>query len=141
MIAHTVKKSKWNKIAKHPPRFLIYSAKMLDKGVAASKQHFWFFWLWLQTWKIDKYHCSNFFQDKIFFDQAYNFHNFKSFAPYIKNLGGCFAILFHLDFFTVCRNVITRVLHLSKSFTLVIKSPQVFYCYFFLKSFLIHCFL
>ena len=35
---HTVKKSKETKIAKHPPRFLIYGAKMLDKGVAASKK-------------------------------------------------------------------------------------------------------
>jgi hypothetical protein len=26
-----------NEIAKHPPRFLIYGAKMLDKGVATSK--------------------------------------------------------------------------------------------------------
>ena len=37
VIDHTVKKSKETKIAKHPPRFLIYGAKMLDKGVAASK--------------------------------------------------------------------------------------------------------
>ena len=35
---HTVKKSKETKIAKHPPRFLIYGAKMIDKVVAASKK-------------------------------------------------------------------------------------------------------
>ena len=35
---HTVKKSYETKIAKHPARFLIYGAKMLVKGVAASKQ-------------------------------------------------------------------------------------------------------
>ena len=35
---HTVKKSKETKIAKHPPRFLIYGAKMSDKRVAASKK-------------------------------------------------------------------------------------------------------
>ena len=37
-IYQSVKKSKETKIAKHPPRFLIYGAKMLDKGVAASKK-------------------------------------------------------------------------------------------------------
>ena len=37
--SHTVKKSKETKIAKHPPRFLIYGVKMLDKGVAASKKN------------------------------------------------------------------------------------------------------
>jgi len=34
-----VKKSKETKIAKHPPRPPIYVAKMLDKGVAASKKN------------------------------------------------------------------------------------------------------
>jgi hypothetical protein len=33
-----VKKSKGTKIAKHPPRFLIYGAKMLDKDVTPSKK-------------------------------------------------------------------------------------------------------
>ena len=35
---HTVKKSQETKIAKHPPRFLTYGVKRLDKGVAASKK-------------------------------------------------------------------------------------------------------
>ena len=34
----TVQNSKETKIAKHPHRFLIYGAKMLDKGVATSKK-------------------------------------------------------------------------------------------------------
>ena len=33
---HTVQKSKETKTAKHPLKFLIYGAEMLEKGVAAS---------------------------------------------------------------------------------------------------------
>ena len=38
LIQHTVKKSKATKITKHPPRFLIYGAKMSDKWIKSKKK-------------------------------------------------------------------------------------------------------
>ena len=87
---HTVKKSKETKIAKHPPRFLIYGAKMSDKRVEASKKNpsiMSFLGNWGQVkWRPLKEAKSK---------------NGHIFAPYTKNLGGCFAIFVSLDFFTV----------------------------------------
>ena len=90
-----MKKSKETKIAKHPPRFLVYGAKMCPffDFASFSGRHF----TWPQFPKKD-------IMLGFFFEASTRLSDI--FAPYIKNLGGCFAIFVSLDFFTVCLKTI-----------------------------------